>query len=310
MKFDELSEKLADFDRYYKSDLLILLDELEVKRKEAQAIFLKALAFVGVILVFIGVFFQNMEMVFFAGVPSLIILGYFYRKITVIKTQAKQTIMPALCDQFGMIYQIKPDGGIIEEYKDLSLIPSFNEKKLEDEITGKIENVDFNLFEAKLVSISTDRKGRKTRTTVFKGLLTRFDFHKNFLGTTVIKKDWTTVGNFLTGWSNKGERVKLEDPIFEDMFEVYSTDQVEARYLLTPTFMQRILDFSKYPGVKKLQLAFHEGALLMAIQRSDNYFEGGGHNLNDPSYIADTVKDLRIIFDIVRNLNLDLRTKI
>jgi len=37
------------------------------------------------------------------------------------------------------------------------------------------------------------------------------------------------------------KRVGLVDPVFEKIFEAYGTDQVEARYLLTPTFMQRLV---------------------------------------------------------------------
>jgi hypothetical protein len=38
--------------------------------------------------------------------------------------------------------------------------------------------------------------------------------------------------------AQRGDRVKLEDPEFEKIYEVYSTDQIESRYILTPAIMQ------------------------------------------------------------------------
>jgi hypothetical protein len=37
------------------------------------------------------------------------------------------------------------------------------------------------------------------------------------------------------------EPVRLEDPRFEGQYEVYSTNQIEARALLTPAFMERFM---------------------------------------------------------------------
>jgi hypothetical protein len=37
--------------------------------------------------------------------------------------------------------------------------------------------------------------------------------------------------------------IRLEDPRFEKEFCVYGEDQVEARYILTPSLMERILAF-------------------------------------------------------------------
>ena len=193
---------------------------------------------------------------------------------------------------------------------ELSLIPSYNERKLEDEISGQIEEVDFNLFEAKLIRVTRGRKGKKTRTTVFRGLLCCFDFHKEFNGTTVVSRDQTMIGNLLSGFMHTGERVKLEDPEFEDKFEVYSTDQVEARYLLTPGFMERILNFSRSGTAANLQFAFQNGMMFMAMKNSKDHFEGDGHNLNDPKYIESTIKELAFLFEIVRDLNLTQTTKI
>ena len=41
------------------------------------------------------------------------------------------------------------------------------------------------------------------------------------------------------------EEIELEDPEFMEHFRVYSTDQVEARYILSPSMMERLLAFRR-----------------------------------------------------------------
>nr|NIS39384.1 DUF3137 domain-containing protein [Desulfuromonadales bacterium] len=72
------------------------------------------------------------------------------------------------------------------------------------------------------------RRGKSTSyKTVFRGLLVVCDFAKRFEGTTVVTRDMTAIGNFFGRLSRDGERVRLESPDFERVFEVYSNDQVE-----------------------------------------------------------------------------------
>ncbi len=90
------------------------------------------------------------------------------------------------------------------------------------------------------------------------------DMNKNFSGKTIVKRDTGIIGNWFTkkfrrkldSYASRSKllkSVKLEDPIFEKKFEVYSSDQVEARYLLTTSFMERILELSNLFSENKLK---------------------------------------------------------
>ena len=72
------------------------------------------------------------------------------------------------------------------------------------------------------------------------------------------------------------KKIRLEDPEFQKQFEVYCDDQITARYVLTPAFMQRLKktertsqrtsvyrDQTKY----NIVIATNEGNALM---RTDN----------------------------------------
>jgi hypothetical protein len=240
-------------------------------------------------------------------------LGYFaYRPLAALQEAAKVRTMTSLCRFLGLDYHLKPNAVSLTRLKELDLIPSHHERKLEDQIIGDVKGVDFNLFEAKLVRKSRDSKGRTRRTTVFRGLLCEFDFHKNFTGTTIITKDHSKFGNFFAKFGKIGESIKLEDPEFEKIFEVYGTDQVESRYLLTPGFMERIRDLTAAVGNGNLQLAFDHGRLLLAIKKGEDSFEGGSafSDLTDISRIEKTIKELTLIYDVVDKLRLELETRV
>ncbi len=307
MNIAEMREALLSFDG---SGFAQLLDELEVKRKKAFKVFLTGIFIVGFIVVFLALSQGVTDLVQFAGFGGLFVCGLLYYRVVAVRKEAKAELMPALCKRIGLSYSLHPPGHAITPFNRLSIIPSYDKKKLEDQITGKAGGIDFDALEAELIRETEDSKGRKSSTTVFRGFLVQFDFHKNFNGETVITKDHTFIGNFFTGFGKSGDRVKLEDPDFEDEFEVHSTDQVEARYLLTPTFMERLLGFSRRPGVKRLQLAFKDGSIYMAIKRSKNAFEGGSFNLNDPKLIEENIQDIGLIFDMVTELNLTPETKV
>jgi len=89
----------------------------------------------------------------------------------------------------------------------------------------------------------TDDNGHTTTHTeehwrdIFKGLFFAADFNKHFSGCTLVRAG---KAGLLSGFSSS--LVKLEDPRFNQCFTVYSSDQVEARYLLTPRMMERLLE--------------------------------------------------------------------
>lgn len=287
-----------------------LLDELEQKRQDAFKLFLGVVFVCSFIVILIFLSQGITQLVQFAAFGAFFVSSIFYGRMAKVRRKAKGELMPVLCEQIGLDYSIHPPEHVIFPFDQLSIIPSYDEKKLEDYIVGKVEGIEFKLLEAKLVNVSRDSKGRTSRSTVFNGFLVEFDFHKNFSGQTVITKDHTVIGNFFSGFGKGGDRVKLEDREFEDEFEVHSTDQVEARYLLTPTFMERMLIFSRLESVKQLQLAFKNGSIYMAIKRNGNAFEGGSFKLNDPELIQKNIKDIAMIFDMVIELNLTQNTKI
>ena len=187
-------------------------------------------------------------------------------------------------------------------HKEVGVVPGWDRSKYEDLVTGQRGQVSFELFEAHLEErrTTTDSKGRTQTTwvTVFKGQCLRLDFHKKFYGRTLITRD---AGFFNRFGGGKGmQRAALEDPRFEKIFEVYTTDQVESRYLLTPDLMQKLVDLEEVFRGGKLKAAFNGGEMFITVQ-GGNLFEPGSmfKPLDSADRVHELLKDFSAVFQLI-----------
>ena len=109
----------------------------------------------------------------------------------------------------------------------------------------------------------------------------------------------------------KLELVTLESPEFNKKFNVYSSDQVEARYLVTTSFMERFQNLKTHFGAKKAKCSFYDGNKIMfAIHTDKDLFELGDlyHPLLDSNSHNDLFETLNSIFDMIEYFKLDEKT--
>lgn len=231
------------------------------------------------------------------------VVGWGNMGIMKLAGEAKSLIVEPIARELGLSFAPKPgDCSSIFRHKEVGVVPGWDRSKYEDLLTGKREDVDFELFEAHLEEkrTTTDSKGR-TRTTwvtVFKGQCLRLDFHKTFYGRTLITRD---AGFFNRFGGGKGmQRAALEDPVFEKIFEVYTTDQVESRYLLTPDFMQKLVDLETVFKGGKLKAAFDGGEIFITVQ-GGNLFEPGSmfKPLDSVDRVRELIADFSAVFGII-----------
>ena len=105
----------------------------------------------------------------------------------------------------------------------------------------------------------------------------------------------------------RGELVKLEDPRFENEFVVYADDQVEARYILTPAFMERLLEFKRKTG-KQCWFSFVGSNIYIAVDTDRDMFDVGlARSLLDPAVIQEQLRDLQFVCGVVQDLDLNTR---
>jgi hypothetical protein len=199
----------------------------------------------------------------------------------------------------------------IASFEKFGIVPNHDksQSKTEDLITGKYKDVDVR-FEEWILG----KKSGKHSYEVFRGATILMSFNKNFNGKTIIKNDGGMVGNFfkknLGNIFNDLEKVDLEDIEFEKMFEVYSSDQIEARYLITTSFMERLKGLSKFFESNKVEAGFYQNELFLMFYGSRNLFEPRSlfKEVNLVAECRTVIEQMNLIFDLISFLKLDQRT--
>ncbi|WP_193213653.1 DUF3137 domain-containing protein [Luteolibacter marinus] len=236
-------------------------------------------------------------------------LGTAIWKLMELKSSVKGSLLKEVSAFFGFEYEQRPGSHNLGEFSAARLVPSYDRARTEDRFSGCHAGVDFELFEC-FLSAETGSDEDRGSKQVYHGLLFSFSFPKAFSGQTVVLKDQGRMLNFLKGWKHSGERIKLEDPRFEKHFEVWGTDPIEARYLLTPTFMERVVELAEAFGSSKLELCFRNKRLLISVPVVRNQFEGGGMltDVRSKKRVEIIVREFTRLFDIVNTLKLNIRT--
>ena len=261
---------------------------------------------------------------------ALLIVGVAYAsKASEWRNTFKTRVMTRLVKLFHPSLNYYPNRAIAEQEYRLSMLfhnsPDPDRYRGEDYIEGVIDKTDIRLSElhTEYRQVTYDSKGNRREywVTIFRGLFISADFHKHFHGITLVLPDteqsWLGgLGQWLQSISAKlgnqpGELVKMEDPEFERLFKVFSTDQVEARYILTPNMIRRIVEFRNRTQ-SQVRVSFIASRVFVAIPTSHNHFEppsllAPADKLLDPATLAQYFEELKFALAVVDELNLNTR---
>jgi len=195
------------------------------------------------------------------GIATAVAAGFGYGPVHRFEERCKGRALGDLAASVGMAYTGDGfDPPAMARIQQLGLIGDDAESEsYEDLFTGARSGAEFQLYEGVL----TKRSGKNT-VTVFRGQVLRIAFPKKFLGTTVVNRDsqrW---------FPPKGlQRVGLESSQFERIFEVFGDDQVEARFLVHPVFMERLMALEAAMSGNNLHCAFDDRHLLVVVEGGD-----------------------------------------
>jgi len=189
----------------------------------------------------------------------------------------------------------------LSNFRDLGFVPNYNSATIQGHITGKIYEAHFQFFRATFSRAAETVYEYCPWKYWFRGQFISISFPNNFLGQTVVFPD---KGLFNLKKMRGLKRVRLADPVFEKMFEVYGTDQVEARYLLAPDFMQRLVDLEHAFNGKSIRFGFVKNQLLIAIETRIRLDVGSMFkNLDKPERTQNVLDALAAIYDVVDGLS-------
>ena len=301
----------------------MVLAELEVQRKKI--LYTKIKAWLAIIIGITSILVATGLGVLILGVitgATLIIYGIvLLNKIAKIeaayKSSFKNDIIGASLSAIDATLSISPEDGISENEFNFSQLFSATPDRYftEDLIAGKIDKTSFYFAEihAEYKTETQTKNGRQIHWhDILKGIIFTGDFNKHFNGITIIRpKDF---GSSLGAWFAKNvysfgdkEVVELENDAFNKNFMVHSNDQIEARYILTPSLMERI-ELLNEKCAYTISLSFVNANMYIAFPLDKNYFEPPiFKSLLNPNLLQDDLSILSFMYDIVHELDLNTR---
>ena len=181
-----------------------------------------------------------------------------------------------------------------------------------DYVTGTVDGVKIEFSDVHAEQKHTDSKGRTHYETLFQGMFLRAEFPKHFSGRTVVLPDsaekmfGSFLGKMLQSYNfSRAELIKMDNPEFEKQFVVYGTDQIEARYILSHSMMERILTFRKKVG-QDISLSFVGGEMFIAVHYDKDTLEPAIYSsLLDYKIAREYIETLFFAMGIVEELKLN-----
>ncbi|NQX43606.1 Protein of unknown function [Pedobacter steynii] len=300
-----------------------ILTELEALRKEIYGIKIKNYSIIGiaVLIIILGIVFKELILAILLGIPILIYGFVMHSKAGPKETQYRYSYKHAL-----LAYALRAidDSLKIDDLQALSeeafissrLFAKAPERyQSEDQVYGFAGKTKFSFSEvhAEYKTVTQTKNGQRVDWhDILKGIVFSADFNKNFNGTTMVRpKDFSAV---FGAWIStalpifaSGEVVKLENPDFDKNFITYSNDQVEARYILTPSMMERISELNKR-SQDTISLSFTGSLVYIAFPLNGNYFEPSfSMSLLDENLLQKDIELVEFMYGIVNELDLNTR---
>lgn len=252
-----------------------------------------------------------------AIIYGIVLLYRIINEERIYRARFKQEILGAALSTVHDSLTLSPTRGIPEEeFINSQLFTRTPDRyTTEDLVCGKSGQTSFYFAEVHAeykVETQTKNGKRVTWHDILKGIVFVADFNKHFNGITVVRpKDFSaSIGAWFTkniyAFGNKN-LVELENEDFNKAFITYSTDQIEARYILTPAMMERIIDLNQRSAYT-ISLSFNSSNLYIAFPLDQNYFEPPlFKSLTKPDLLEQDLAVLNFMVDIVRELDLNTR---
>lgn len=309
MEFNSIQDFRSNFTHVYHKSVVPLLAPFESKKKTIQIISIIIwIVFLSLAAFFIYTSIPGYKDFFDLVICSFIVLFVFIIIALAItnwlsksfESQLKRKVMPEVMKAFGDF--VWTSASTIDGYtlKNSRLFTRFEKKDDDDCFFGTYKGLQININETELTYTTRDSKGRKQTHTEFKGVIAQIDVKKPFNGHTIIRKR-----NLINCPSY--EEIKLEDPEFSKKYFVDGNDQIESRYILTTSFMERFKNIKNAFRASQMEASLKDNKILIAISTSKDLFKLGNVNkpINDTKQFTDLLNEFVSILAIVDELKLN-----
>lgn len=204
-----------------------------------------------------------------------------------------------LDEQFDNVTYKYKEGLSKDAVSQFGLVMMGNRYAAEDYLKASYKGISFEQSE---VRIAHKKSNDDPETTYFRGRMIAFDFpFKEVKSVQVFTDTFPHRGKPNIGCDMKP--VEMESTDFNKRFDVLAADPVEAYYVLTPQFMERV-DFLK-EKFNHVGMNFQGNKLYVGIWSAGDAFDGDvGREINFLDEKAAIMADVRVITDIIDVLGM------
>lgn len=186
---------------------------------------------------------------------------------------------------------------VFDNIKNVGMLQIGNCIHSNDYIYGKYKGVNFEYSD-----FVTSNKTDDSNIVLFAGQWLIFDFNKKFkFDFQVCEKDFK---NSKVDRENF-KKVELEDIEFNNIFNVYSQNDLDTFFVLTPSIIEKLKELNNNLN-GSLLLCFVENKLHIGLCNGEDFFERDvSSEINVNKENEKVMEDLKVILSFVDILNLD-----
>lgn len=313
-------KSISELTDFYYENLFPTLKELDKEREQLRyRIILVGFGFTFIFfLIFMALpssYWQSGDLIYFFGFVYIALGGIIYKMLTKDYVKDfKANIISPLINAIDSNLNYSSEMHITQTLFERSEIYTSSVDRINgnDYVHGHIDGIKIKFSDLHTEKRHRNSKGKDNWSTIFQGLFIVAEFNKNFHGKTVILPDsaQSSFGDVIGGWlqsknMSRPELVKMDDPKFEKEFVVYGTDQVEARYILSHSLMEKLLQFKKKTE-HRVAISFVRNHIHLAIEYNKDLFEPSiFHSLLKYKIAMEYVQTLHLAIGIVEELKLN-----
>lgn len=190
--------------------------------------------------------------------------------------------------------------------REFDLLPNYDEEEHEDNWRGQIGAYPFSLFETYLHERRGSGNDRKLEL-VFHGVIITIGYGRPFKGTTLVEQKGTRfkffgLRNSVAGYNVTLKRADFTHPDLAERFDLWTSDPVEAQYLVHPIYIERLIAVGrKYEG-NDIRALFHKGLVHIVIETKAQFESGSLRADQDVERLHQTVEQFMSIAKLADTL--------
>ena len=314
-----------DFDIFYEQQLQPVLDDLEKIRKEIYSKIIRY-ALYSIVFYILGFYFSSLVdkdhswyvvLAFFTFFIAIALPGYnisiglgrFKKVKHTYKNKVLIKLLLFLYDNVEFLSRQKFSRKVMNNsgILDNTLSHEFDVVEGEDYVKCIIGNTTIQF--AEMYVFRSDYIFSKV---LFQGIFISAKFNKLLKHKTLVfsRRKLTNKRKFrlkLQSFFNDGHIIILENNKFNELFVVYGEDEIETRYVLSSSLMEKLIAYQEKLN-KDIAFSFVENRMYAAIYTNKNHFEPSiSKPLNDKAQIVQHFELYKMLTDMVLDLDLKLR---